>query len=147
MSFVLIGREFHQSNRITSKFCKQGTQIDCDKVVGSCFSKIFGFISWAELGAVWFITSPMWVSLSTWLDIWVSPLWYFVLVALLFTLWSLSIQAFVIQRPDCRFREGERRTIGKYPLPEFSGSGVRNSQGNGSSYFHSAIRRQLYCGN
>ena len=97
-SYVLIRQEKHQSDALSNKFCKIGKHIDCKKVTSSKYSKLFGVISWAELGAVYFSFALLWVAIAPLNDGWLPPLWWLSLFVLPFTLWSLTTQAFVIRK-------------------------------------------------
>jgi len=50
ISYMLIRQEKNQSNSLKRKFCTAGTRIDCNRVTKSKYSKLFGLISWAEIG-------------------------------------------------------------------------------------------------
>jgi hypothetical protein len=54
ISYSLIKQEKQQSNRFIRLFCFAGTQIDCNQVTKSLYSKLFGLISWAEVGMAYF---------------------------------------------------------------------------------------------
>lgn len=95
---MLIRHEMQHSGRFADMFCKHGTHIDCNRVIGSRFSKVGGVITWAELGSAWFIAALLWVTLAPFYPGWVSSLSLFVFAALPVTLWSLAVQAFVIRK-------------------------------------------------
>ena len=98
ISYALIRQEIHQSNRLTQKFCKAGAHIDCNKVTTSQYSKLFGMISWAELGMTYFITVILWLAIAPLSGSWLSPLWWLLLAPLPLTVWSLFTQAFLIRK-------------------------------------------------
>ena len=96
--YLLIRQEKHQSDALSAKFCKIGKYVDCKKVTDSKYSTIWGFISWAELGATCFGSMLLWVAVAPLSGVWLPPLWWFSLLVLPFTLWSLATQAFVIRK-------------------------------------------------
>ncbi len=98
LSCVLIKQEKRQSNRLVDKFCKSGKHIDCNQVTSSRYSKLFGWISWAELGTAYFASNLLWISIAPLSSGWASSLWWFSFIALPFTIWSLIVQAFVIRK-------------------------------------------------
>ena len=99
ISYILIRQEKLQSfNRLVQKFCKAGTHIDCNQVTQSHYSKLFGLISWAEVGMAYFSAVILWLAVAPFNAGWLSPLWLLVLVPLPFTVWSLFTQAFLIRK-------------------------------------------------
>jgi len=98
ISYFLIQQEKRQSNKFVQKFCKAGTHIDCNKVTASRYSKLFGMISWAELGFAYFGAVVLWISIAPLSAGWLSPLWWVFMASLPFTVWSLFTQAFLIRK-------------------------------------------------
>jgi len=98
LSYLLILQEKRLSNRLTSKFCRAGSFIDCNKVAMSKYSKLFGTISWSELGLAYFATAILWITLAPLSLERLSPLFWFLFIPLPFTLWSLFTQAFLIRK-------------------------------------------------
>ena len=98
ISYVLILQEKHQSNHFVQKFCKAGAHIDCNKVTASCYSKLFGLFSWAELGMAYFTAIVFWLAIAPVSENWLYPLWWLLLATLPFTIWSLFTQAFLIRK-------------------------------------------------
>ena len=98
LSYAIILKERKQKNRLIQKFCRAGKHIDCNQVTKSRYSKLFGLISWAEIGMAYFIAITIWVALAPLGDDWLSPLWWFILAPLPFTVWSLFTQAFLIRK-------------------------------------------------
>jgi len=98
ISFLLIRQEKRQSDALANRFCKVGKYIDCNKVTASKYSNFFGLLSWAELGAAYFISMLLWVTIAPISAGWLPPLWWVSVAVLPFTLWSLVTQAFVIRK-------------------------------------------------
>ena len=98
LSFILIRQEKKQLGSLFQKFCTSGTHIDCRQVTKSAYSKLFGLISWAEIGMAWFSAITIWVAISPLNANWIAPMWWLFLVPLPFTLWSLFTQAFLIRK-------------------------------------------------
>ena len=98
ISYILIRQEKRQSSALSNKFCKIGKHIDCREVTSSQYSSFLNFISWAELGAVCFGSMLFWVAITPLSNDCLSPLWWFSLLVLPFTLWSLFVQAFIIRK-------------------------------------------------
>jgi len=98
ISYTLIRQEKQQSNRLIRRFCVAGTHIDCDQVTKSRYSKLFGLVSWAEVGMAYFSAVVIWLAIAPVSADWLSPLWWFLLLPLPFTVWSLLTQAFLIRK-------------------------------------------------
>ena len=98
VSYILIRQEKRQSDALSDKFCKVGKYIDCKKVTASKYSKLFGFISWAELGAAYFCSMLIWIAIAPFSAGWLPPIWWLSFIVLPFTLWSLATQGFVIRK-------------------------------------------------
>ena len=98
ISYTLIRQEKHQSSRLVDKFCRAGKHVDCNSVTSSRYSRLFGIISWAEMGAVYFCAVMLWVTIASLSPDWLPPLWWLSAMALPFTLWSFITQAFIIRK-------------------------------------------------
>lgn len=98
ISYILILQEKRYLNKLSQKFCKAGVHIDCQKVTASRYSKLFGLISLAEVGMIYFTTVILWLAIAPLSLRWLSPLWWLFLIPLPFTLWSLFTQAFLIRK-------------------------------------------------
>ena len=98
ISYILVLQEKQQSNRMIRKFCTLGTYIDCNQVTKSRFSKLFGIISWAEIGLAYFSAVFLWIAIAPISNGWIVPLWWISLLTLPFTLCSLIVQAFFIRK-------------------------------------------------
>jgi len=70
IGYLLIMQEKQQSNRLVQAFCKAGAHIDCNEVTKSQYSKLFGIISWAELGMAYFSAVVLWICIAP-----ISPYW------------------------------------------------------------------------
>jgi len=98
ISYTLFRQEKQQSNRLTRRFCVAGTHIDCNQVTKSRYAKLFGLVSWAEVGMAYFSAVVIWLAIAPVSADWLSPLWWFLLLPLPFTVWSLFTQAFLIRK-------------------------------------------------
>lgn len=98
ISYLLILQEKRQDNYLVQKFCKAGAHIDCNRVTMSRYSKLFGVFSWAEMGMAYFTTVILWLAIAPISASWLSPLWWFLIAPLPFTVWSLLTQAFFIRK-------------------------------------------------
>ena len=64
ISLMLIVNEFGEKNSFISKLCHFNKKIDCDTVLQSDVSKIFGWLSWVEIGFFYFSGSLIALSVS-----------------------------------------------------------------------------------
>lgn len=53
-SILLARNEMNLKNQITEKLCHFSTLTDCDAVATSSASKLFAYITWADIGIAWF---------------------------------------------------------------------------------------------
>ena len=53
-SLLLFGKELNLRTKFTDKLCHLGSNIDCDAITNSRVSKVFGLITWADIGVVFF---------------------------------------------------------------------------------------------
>ena len=98
IGYILMRQEKSQSSRMIQKFCKAGTHIDCNKVIQSRYSKLFGMVSYAELGMAYFSAVILWLIIAPLSIEWLAPFQWFLLASLPFTIWSLFTQAFLIRK-------------------------------------------------
>jgi uncharacterized membrane protein len=63
-SLILIVNEFGEKNNFINKLCHFNKKIDCDTVLQSDVSKIFGWLSWVEIGLFYFSGSLLSLSIS-----------------------------------------------------------------------------------
>lgn len=54
-SSLIIGRELKLKTKLTDKLCNIMSNADCDAVTNSKASKVFGIITWADVGIVYFV--------------------------------------------------------------------------------------------
>lgn len=84
------------------KFCKKTKTVDCNAVLFSKWSKLFGVFNWAQLGIVYFFVQSMTLLLSFLSVELVEPslglLSFLTLLAGAFSLYSVFLQAFVIKK-------------------------------------------------
>ena len=98
ISYILIRHEKKLSGSLTRKFCVAGSHIDCNTVTKSSWSKLFGLISFAEIGMAYFTAVMLWLALAPVSADRLVPLWWFFIATLPFTVWSLFTQAFLIRK-------------------------------------------------
>jgi len=53
-SLLLFGKELNLRTKLTDKLCHIASNIDCDAITNSSVSKVFGLITWADIGVVFF---------------------------------------------------------------------------------------------
>ncbi len=61
-SVFLILKEWKISTRLTEKICHFNSQTDCDAVLSSPASRLFGWISWADAGLIYFTGTLLFLS-------------------------------------------------------------------------------------
>lgn len=62
--FLLLQKQFGTSSRAVAAFCKMGSKSNCDAVIHSVGSKLFGVVSLSELGVVYFIAGLLSIIIS-----------------------------------------------------------------------------------
>jgi uncharacterized membrane protein len=68
-SILLARNEMNLKNQITEKLCHFSTLTDCDAVTASNASKLFSYITWADIGIAWFAAglSLMFIVRESWI--------------------------------------------------------------------------------
>ena len=94
ISSLLIKHDFDAENSIVNRVCS-ANKSDCNKVLNSKDAKLFGLVSWSELGLIYFGGSLLFLlfSFSKVLDT-IPILFYFNASCVLFSFYSLWYQAF-----------------------------------------------------
>ncbi|RNL55416.1 vitamin K epoxide reductase family protein [Pedobacter jejuensis] len=97
VSILLLIQHFDVKNPFIRSLCKTGRKVDCNMILSSKQSKLFGLISWAELGFFYFT--------STWLFLIsdvnqssFSILAVVTMVTLPYTFYSIYFQAFIAKK-------------------------------------------------
>ena len=99
LSLYLLRKQFGGKNSAVDAFCKMGGKSDCDAVIFSPASKVFGFIHLSEIGALYFTGGVLSIVLGV-LSTYSLPSLLFVLSAsaLPFTPFAIYYQGWVIKR-------------------------------------------------
>jgi len=61
-SIFLILKEWKISTRLTEKICHFNSQTDCDAVLSSPVSRLFGWVNWADAGLIYFTGTLLFLS-------------------------------------------------------------------------------------
>lgn len=98
-SFVLLQRQFGAATTLTQAFCKAGGKSDCDAVIHSPASRLFGFIHLSELGIWYFVGNLILLLLASFAVLPVfGTLLVITLLALPFSLFSVYYQWRVLKK-------------------------------------------------
>jgi len=95
---ALLIQFFDKNNPLFTKICKFGSQVDCNSILNSSAAKLWGWLSWSELGFIYFSGGFIALLISNF-DI--QTLGIFVLINILtlpFTFYSLYYQFFVVKK-------------------------------------------------
>jgi uncharacterized membrane protein len=65
VSFLLLQKQFGLSSSTLNSFCKLGSKSDCDPVINSPASKLFGIVNLSEVGLWYFTGSVLSIALAT----------------------------------------------------------------------------------
>lgn len=91
VSILLLMRKNGFSNNITNVLCKHGTVLDCDSVITSNQSRVFGLFDLSELCAAFYVTNTIYLVHSR--D-YMPEIYFFIRTAFPITIWSVFVQAF-----------------------------------------------------
>ena len=98
LSSLLVAKQLGSKNALTDRLCSIGSQTNCDDVLNSPAAKMWGWLSWADVGLLYFAASLITV-LTTGSVPDLRPLIYVMaLLALPYTLFSIYYQALVIRQ-------------------------------------------------
>ena len=89
IGIILVQKHLHINGRYVDKICSLFKQADCNNVLESDASMLFGLISWSEIGLSYFISNILIILLFPQLLIWMAIV---NLCALPYTLWSVWYQ-------------------------------------------------------
>ncbi len=64
LAVMLLLKQFGNTNLAVSSFCRLGGKSDCDAVIRSPASKLFGIVHLSELGVLYFLGSTIFINLS-----------------------------------------------------------------------------------
>lgn len=96
-SLMLVLHEFKVYNSITYKLCHFNSKTDCNAILNSNASKVFGWLNWADVGLVYFIGSL--VSLSAIGDSsGLGAISILSIIAITYSFYSIYYQAFKIKK-------------------------------------------------
>lgn len=99
ISTVLFLKENGNSNKLISKICGKGNRSDCDAVITSPKSKLFGIVSFSEVGLLYFFGATMFIFIQTGSDNIDFTFQLLIgLAALPFTIVSLWLQGMVLKK-------------------------------------------------
>lgn len=87
-SFSLLRKQLDMNDSLSDLICTSFKQADCSAVLHSDASKLFGVISWGEIGFGYFVSNLIVLSFPSWEHYYV----LFNLLALPYTLWSVWYQ-------------------------------------------------------
>ncbi|MDF2434344.1 MAG: hypothetical protein JWP44_3975 [Mucilaginibacter sp.] len=97
ISSLLLWYDYDKNNSYLKKICSINKKTDCNAVLSSSASKIFGF-SWSEIGFFYFFGALMYLSISNNYAGAVYPLILLNLVALPYIVFSVYYQALVVKQ-------------------------------------------------
>jgi uncharacterized membrane protein len=95
ISFLLILKELKINNKQANKICSLLKHSDCDSVLNSKASKLFGIVGWSEIGLSYFISNAIIILICPTL---ISYLAFINILALPYSFWSIWYQKFKIKQ-------------------------------------------------
>lgn len=99
VSFLLVQKQFGLTNAVLNSFCKLGSKSDCDSVINSPASKLFGVVNLSEVGLWYFIGSTLSMNIAAFSLVSVAPfLFVFTLLAVALSIIAIYYQATVIKK-------------------------------------------------
>jgi uncharacterized membrane protein len=99
MSYFIIEKEFGISNTVSDMICKLSKKVGCETVLLSKGAKIFKWLSWGDVGIVYFTTIIIYLAISG-ISTMLSqiPVFFISFVAVIFPLYSMYYQLKVIKQ-------------------------------------------------
>jgi uncharacterized membrane protein/thiol-disulfide isomerase/thioredoxin len=98
-SFLLLQKQFGLGGKALNSFCKLGSKSDCDSVINSPASKLFGVINLSEMGLWYFAGSVLSMVLAALSTASVEPyLFVFTIIATALSFLAIYYQALVIKK-------------------------------------------------
>jgi len=99
ISILLLIHEIDASNAFVKNICSGGTKTNCNAVLNSKGAKLFGVISWGEVGFFYFTFLALFIlTPSFWVDERASYLTYLFIVSAIYTPYSLYYQYKVVKQ-------------------------------------------------
>lgn len=99
LTVLLLQKQFNFAGSLVESFCKLGSRSDCDSVINSPASKLFGVIHLSEVGLSYFVGSVLSIALAALFSVSAEPyLFVFTLVATVFSFFAIYYQAVVIKK-------------------------------------------------
>lgn len=93
--YLLLQKQLFTHNRYADKICSLFKQKDCNDILESDAAKLFGWISWSEIGLGYFITNAFVIGF---LPSMCNYLMFFNVCALPYTIWSVYYQYHIAQQ-------------------------------------------------
>lgn len=101
ITYFIVTHELHLNSGVVNSVCHRGAKIDCDAVLNSPASKLFGVISLGDIGIVYFTGGFVYcliLPLLTEVELYVQSAFYLSVCTLPYTVYSLYSQWLVIKR-------------------------------------------------
>jgi len=95
---ALLIQLFDKNNPFIAKMCGFGNQTDCNTILNSAASKLWGWLSWSELGFIYFSGGLLAVLLSNSITQMLSIFAIINIFTIPFTFYSLYYQVFVVKK-------------------------------------------------
>ncbi len=65
LTSILVYKDWSEDQSFGAKICKSGKHVDCNSVLNSKFSNVYGWIKWSDLGFIYFLGSLSLLVLGT----------------------------------------------------------------------------------
>jgi uncharacterized membrane protein len=99
LSYFIIEKEFGISNTVSDMICKLSKKVGCETVLLSKAAKIFKWLSWGDIGLVYFITVIIYLTLvGISGSISQVPIFFVSVIAIIFPLYSMYYQIKVVKQ-------------------------------------------------
>lgn len=96
---VLVAYTINKNTDILNRLCSSNKQINCNTILDSPAAKLFGLISWSDIGLVYFASTFFALAFAIPLGITLTPVLSFItLLALPYTFYSVYYQVFVAKK-------------------------------------------------
>lgn len=94
--YLLINKQIEINNTFANKICTAFSKHDgCNTVLKTSAAKLFGWLSWSEVGFGFFLTNSLWILI-------VPEYYHYVLIfnciCILFSIWSIGYQMLIIKQ-------------------------------------------------
>lgn len=98
-SFALLQKQFGGNNATINAFCSMGSNGDCDSVINSPASKLFGVVHLSEIGAWYFSGGVLSMIIGSFTTYSITPIFFLLsIVPLPFSLLAIYYQGMVIKK-------------------------------------------------